>query len=242
MPNRDQMWGPMSLEDYADRIGEDLSQRPVALTGLDVLPDIDALPGEPVTLRAVRPGPGASAFDPHKGILATRPVVGRPLSQTGQQSRPGFAEAGDISGHMGRFIEGQEGVVKAAVDGGKEILGATDELGTAKRVLRGLRGAGIGLTVAEEGLGLADDLKRGVPARVAVPGAVMHGAASGVAGLLGGAAGGAIGTLIPIPGVGTALGATAGSILGSWAADKFGPTREHFGWEFEKVRKTGRGK
>jgi hypothetical protein len=237
MPNRDQMWGPMSLEDYADRIGEDLSQRPVALSGLDVLPDIDAPPGEPVTLRAVRPGPGTSAFDPHKGILATRPAVGRPLSQAGQPRRPGFAEASDISGHMDRFIEGQRGVVKAAVDGGKEIAGATDELGTARRVLGGLTGANIGLTVAGEAFGLADDLKRGVPARVAVPGAVAHGAASGAAAVLGGAAGGFLGTLIPIPGVGTALGAAAGSIAAGWAADKFGPTREHYGWEIEKIRK-----
>ncbi len=38
MPNREQMWGPMSLEDYADKIGQDLSRRPVPLTGLDVLP------------------------------------------------------------------------------------------------------------------------------------------------------------------------------------------------------------
>jgi len=43
MANRDQMWGPMSLEDYADKIGEDLSQRPVPLTGLDVLPDVGDL-------------------------------------------------------------------------------------------------------------------------------------------------------------------------------------------------------
>lgn len=43
MPSRDQMWGPMSLEEYADRIGEDLSQRPVPLTGLDVLPDVGDL-------------------------------------------------------------------------------------------------------------------------------------------------------------------------------------------------------
>src|SRR5690606_6889748 len=37
------MWGPMSLEDYAEKIGQDLSQRPVPLTGLDTLPDVGAV-------------------------------------------------------------------------------------------------------------------------------------------------------------------------------------------------------
>jgi len=234
----------MSLEDYAEKIGQDLSLRPVPLTGLDVLPDvgpvhtarpghsIGLLPGDSVTVR-----PGASTFDPQKGILATRSAADGLLSQNAQRRRPGFETASDISGHMGRFIEGQRGVVQAAVDGGKELAGATDELGTARRVLGGLKGANIGLTVAGEAFGLADDLKRGVPARVAVPGAVIHGVTSGGAAALGGAAGGLLGMLLPIPVVGTALGAAAGTIAAGWAADQFGPTREHYGWEFEKIRK-----
>ncbi len=55
MSNRDQMWGPMSLEDYAEKIGQDLSQRPVALTGLDTLPDMGGL-------RTARNGDSISAI------------------------------------------------------------------------------------------------------------------------------------------------------------------------------------
>ena len=43
MPSRDQMWGPMSLEEYAEKLGEDLSRRPMPLTGLEGLPDMGAL-------------------------------------------------------------------------------------------------------------------------------------------------------------------------------------------------------
>lgn len=43
MPSRDQMWGPMSLEEYAEKLGEDLSRRPMPLTGLEDLPDMGAL-------------------------------------------------------------------------------------------------------------------------------------------------------------------------------------------------------
>lgn len=253
MSNRDQMWGPMSLEDYADTIGQDLSQRPVALTGLEVLPEIGAVPGQGAlnadNARAgararstVLPGdavtvrPGASGFDPRKGLLATPPATGL-LSAGTQPRKGGFAAASDIAETLGIANNVQKGVVEAAVNGGKELAGATDAFGTARRVLRGIRGANIGLTVAGEAFGLADDLKRNVPARVAVPGAALHGLGSLGAGALGGAAGGFLGTFIPIPGVGTALGAAAGSIAAGWAADKFGPTREHLGWEFDKLRR-----
>ena len=37
------MWGPMSLEEYAEKLGEDLSRRPMPLTGLEDLPDMGAL-------------------------------------------------------------------------------------------------------------------------------------------------------------------------------------------------------
>jgi len=248
------MWGPMSLEDYAEKIGQDLSQRPVPLTGLEVLPEIGAVPGRGAlnadnaraaarARSAVLPGdavtvrPGASAFDPRKGVLAIRPATGL-LSPGTQPRKGGFAAASDIAETLGIANSVKKGVVEAAVNGGEELAGAMDAFGTARRMLRGIRGANIGLTVAGEAFGLADDLKRNVPARVAVPGAALHGLGSLGAGALGGAAGGLLGTvLIPIPGVGTALGAAAGSILTGVAANKYGPTREHLGWEFDKLRR-----
>ncbi len=190
------------------------------------------LPGDAVTVQ-----PGASVFDPRNAALAAGPQTGL-LSPGTQPRRSGYAAASDIAGGLGIANSLKKGAVEAAVDGVKELAGATDNFGTAKRVLRGIKGANIGLTVAGEAFGLVDDLKNKAPARVAVPGAVLHGLGSLGAGALGGGVGGLLGTvLIPIPGVGTALGATAGSIGASILADKFGPTRAHLGWEFDKLRR-----
>ena len=190
------------------------------------------IPGDAVTVR-----PGAALFDPQKGLLTAGPQTG--LLSTGTRPRKsGYAAASDIAGGFGIANDLKKGAVEAAVNGGKELAAATDDFGTAKRVLKGIKGANIGLTIAGEGFGLADDLKNKVPARVAVPGAVLHGLGSLGAGAMGGAVGGAVGTLlIPIPGVGTALGTTAGSIGASILADKFGPTRAHLGWEFDKLQR-----
>ncbi len=190
------------------------------------------LPDDSVTVR-----PGASGFDPRQGVLAARPATGL-LSPGTQPRKGGYAAASDIAETLGIANIVKKGVVEAAVNGARELTGATDAFGTAKRVLSAIKGAGAGLAVAGEAFGLADDLKRGVPARVAVPGAVAHGAASLGAGAMGTAAGAVAGQVfIPIPGVGAALGGAAGGILAGLVADKFGPTREHWGWEIDKLRR-----
>ena len=55
MSGRNDMWGPMSLEEYAEKLGEDLSRRPMPLTGLEDLPDMGAL-------RAARKGDSISSI------------------------------------------------------------------------------------------------------------------------------------------------------------------------------------
>ena len=55
MPNRDQMWGPMSLEEYAQKLGEDLSQRPVDWDAVTRMPALDPV-------RAVRSGDSISSI------------------------------------------------------------------------------------------------------------------------------------------------------------------------------------
>ena len=184
-------------------------------------------------------GTTMSGFDPLKGLLAVTPAgmgtyAGTATQPAEKTNRFGFEEAGGTAGHLGRFLEGQKGVVQAAQDAGEKLRGAKDGFNTAKGVVTGLKRANLGLAAAEEVLGMAADIKSGVPADVAIPGAVLHGGATLGAGAIGGLIGQA---MVPIPGLGYLAGA-GGGILASYLADRYLPSREQFGRGLQKAVKT----
>jgi hypothetical protein len=103
---------------------------------------------------------------------------------------------------------------------GRRVLGSKDTLGLAKKLGTGLGHASKVATIFQEGFGAADDIRRGVPKSVAIPGAINRSAA-----VLGaGAAVGLIGSILGGP-FGAAVGAAAGSV----AADYLLPDREVLG-------------
>lgn len=212
MSNRDQMWGPMSLEEYAEKIGQDLSQRPVPLTGLDVLPDVGGLrtarrgdnaqaqrrstilPGDAVTVR-----PGAVVFDPKKGILATRAAVTGPSKQS--MPGDGWEKGSKVAGIAGHVVNGydMQNHVLDLIFKGKDI---------AKTV--GPRMLGPILTLAEHAAAGVGEARRGAP---------KDDVAAGVVGKLGaiglGASGGsaALAPAGPIAmGIGGLIGGTAAGL------------------------------
>jgi hypothetical protein len=191
----------MSLEEYADTFGQDLSQRPMNVAGAA------PLPGDAVTVERVRP-----------------------------VTKLGGASA--VAEQAGRFAEGKKGFVGAIMEAG-QAAGYVDDTANFDRVIRGAHVAGKSLGAAGEALGALNDIySRKLPWQTVIPGALAHGgqsAAASAIGTLGGvAAAGLIGQmLVPIPGLGYALGA-AGGIGAGYLADKYLPSREQWGRGFYK--------
>lgn len=115
---------------------------------------------------------------------------------------------------------GAEAIARTAMNG-------TDKLGIVKRLSKGLGHAGNAAAVLGEGFGAVDDIKRGIPKSVAIPGAIYRGAASVGMSALGGTLGGLIGTML-FPGVGTGVGAALGAAAGGRLSDAL-PSREYLG-------------
>lgn len=111
---------------------------------------------------------------------APRPApVSRPTSSAGHPAQtadePTIASALRAGAeHTGRFVEGQNVFTTGLLQhtrGAKPYGG----LRAIKRLDPIYKGVGGALTIAEDGLGAIDDMNRGVPAQVAVPGAMLHG-------------------------------------------------------------------
>jgi hypothetical protein len=191
----------MSLEEYADMFGQDLSKRPMDVAGAA------PLPGDAVTVEAVRP-----------------------VTKLGGASV--------VAEQAGRLADGKKAFVGAVGDIGK-AAGYVDDAANFGRVIRGAHLAAKSLGAAGEALGALNDLyNRKLPWQTVVPGALAHGgqsAAASAIGTLGGvAAAGLIGQmLVPIPGLGYALGA-AGGIGAGYLADRYLPSREQWGRGFHK--------
>ena len=125
--------------------------------------------------------------------------------------------------HASRFLEGKQGFVEQVEDFGRR-RGLLD-FNNFARLGKGLGRAGNGLSIAGEALGAADDYRKGVPLKIVVPGAMLHGGAS----LGAGAIGAGIGLL------GGPLGMAAGGIIGSYLAEKHLPDRKAMGEWFGKM-------
>jgi len=171
-------------------------------------------------------GNTVSGFDPLKGLLATTPSAAHlpaPLSKEGHPTVLAGLSAG--AEHIGRFLEGQKGFVGGVGKLGARLL-PIDDLHNFDRVTKGLGRASAITSIAGEALGAADDyFNKGMPLKVVVPGAVLHGGATAAGGLLGGA-------LLSWAGP---PGMAAGGIIGSWLADKYLPSREQFGRALPKA-------
>ena len=188
------------------------------------------LPGDAVAVR-----PGVTVFDPRKGILAAHPQHGASGSWAYDRRSPS---------------DGAK-IVEYGAEGYKAFIGAVKEIGQATgnvddatnfdRVIKRTHVAGKVMVPVGEALGTWDDVRnKKLPWQTIVPGAVLHGGQSMAAGAIGGAAGvaaaGLIGQmLVPIPGLGYALGAAAG-IGAGYLADRYLPTREQWGRGFYKPR------
>jgi hypothetical protein len=126
---------------------------------------------------------------------------------------------------VGMAMDGNNVAAHAAKEAAKRFLGAADGLNIVKPLGKGLGRVGSAATILQEGFGAADDIKRGVPKNLAIPGAVYRGSAAlGMSAL-----GGLIGSMF-LPGLGTALGAAGGGLL----ADKL-PSREFLGRQVPKA-------
>lgn len=102
----------------------------------------------------------------------------------------------------------------------RKIMNGKDTRNIVKKLDKGLRRAGGAAAMLAEGFGAADDIQRGVPKSVAIPGAVYRGGATLGAGAI---AGGLLG--IPMGPVGMAVG----GLIGSYLADRYLPDREYLG-------------
>jgi hypothetical protein len=125
----------------------------------------------------------------------------------------------------GMAMDGNNVATHGAKEVAKRIFRAPDGFDIVRPLSKGLGRVGNAATVLQEGFGAADDIERGVPKNVAIPGAIYRGSAAlGMSAL-----GGLIGSMF-LPGLGTALGAAAGGLL----ADKL-PSREFLGREVPKA-------
>lgn len=112
--------------------------------------------------------------------------------------------------------EGVEGAAKG-LEGASKAVGAASKLSKAAKVAGKVAGtAAVVADVGIHGYEAYKSLKKGdyTGASEAVGG--------GVGSVAGGLIGGALGTLIPIPGVGTTVGAMAGGVAGEWLGRKAG--------------------
>lgn len=128
---------------------------------------------------------------------------------------------------VGMAMDGNNVAATGAEAVARKAMGGTDSLGIVKGLSKGLGRAGAAATVLSEGFGAVDDIKRGVPKDVAIPGAIYRGTATLGMGALGGTLGGLIGTML-FPGVGTGVGAALGAAAGGLLSDAL-PSREHLG-------------
>lgn len=172
-----------------------------------------------------RPTPRPDTKPAPRPVPKPAPAVGDPAQSKDKPTIAGALSVG--AQHTDRFVEGQNVFTTGIL---QHTRGAKPyrALRTIKRLDPIYKGVGGALTIAEEGLGAIDDMNRGVPAQVAVPGAIMHGAGTlGAGAIVGGLVGSMLGP----------VGTVGGAMFGSWAADKVLPDREQLGKGFMKAYK-----
>lgn len=125
-------------------------------------------------------------------------------------------------GALKRAGKGKLGAIASAVKNSKVVAGGTSAMGaalnTGKNIVKSIPKASIVGSVASAGIGAYNYLTADDSAER------KEAVGEGIGGTIGSLAGGALGTLIPIPGVGTAVGAAVGgwlgSKIGSWFSSK----------------------
>ncbi|HEX2759428.1 MAG TPA: hypothetical protein VHM27_02895, partial [Rhizomicrobium sp.] len=87
---------------------------------------------------------------------------------------------------IGMAMDGNNVAATGAEATARKVMGGKDSIGITKSLDKVFRRAGAAATVLSEGFGAVDDIKRGVPKSVAIPGAIYHGGATLGAGALAG--------------------------------------------------------